>query len=49
MNDLTFDDEHTAECVTCDHDCPWLANPIGAPFCSTCDDHAEAAYDSESE
>jgi len=35
-------EEHDPECIQCEHDCPWKGNPIGAPFCSICDDHMEA-------
>lgn len=38
---------HDGECVGCEHDCPWLRTrpaPLGAPFCSTCDDHGEAVH-----
>jgi hypothetical protein len=34
--------EHDPECIECEHDCPWRGNPLGAPFCSICDDHMEA-------
>lgn len=41
-----IDDEgkagHPAECTGCEHDCPWRNRPMGAPFCSICDDHSEA-------
>jgi hypothetical protein len=42
-----FDAElpHDPECTGCEHDCPWQGNPMGAPFCSICDDHMEAAGD----
>ena len=35
---------HTPECTRCEHDCPWRRHTIGAPYCSTCDDHAEAIH-----
>ena len=37
--------EHGPECTGCAHDCPWRRTPapLGAPYCQTCDDHAEAA------
>jgi hypothetical protein len=38
---------HDPECTGCDHDCPWRRTnpaPLGAPFCSVCDDHAEAVH-----
>jgi hypothetical protein len=34
--------DHDAECTSCEHECPWQGNPLGAPFCSVCDDHMEA-------
>jgi hypothetical protein len=33
---------HDPACTGCEHDCPWRKNPLGAPFCSVCDDHWEA-------
>lgn len=38
---------HSGECVDCKHDCPWtrVPGPIGAPFCSVCDDHMENSDD----
>ncbi len=41
------DAEHSAECVGCEHDCPWNGNPMGAPFCTVCDDHMEASADED--
>lgn len=35
---------HDPECTGCEHDCPWRGNPMGAPFCSFCDDHSEHAH-----
>lgn len=35
-------DCHSPECEGCEHDCPWRGNPLGAPYCSICDDHNEA-------
>jgi hypothetical protein len=47
------EETHNPECVRCDHDCPWSPNrvpqPLGAPFCSVCDDHSEAAHDDRTE
>lgn len=34
---------HDPMCTGCAHDCPWKRHHYGAPFCQTCDDHAEAA------
>jgi hypothetical protein len=43
INDFFYDeDEHDPDCTDCEHDCPWRNNPMGAPFCSICDDHMEA-------
>lgn len=33
---------HDPHCTGCEHDCPWRRNPLGAPYCQTCDDHSEA-------
>lgn len=37
---------HSPECTSCEHDCPWrrTPQPIGAPWCSVCDDHGEAVH-----
>ena len=37
--------EHDPFCTGCEHDCPWRENPMGAPYCQTCDDHYEASDD----
>lgn len=43
------DEGHDPECTGCEHDCPWKNNPLGAPFCSICDDHWEAGDDPDDE
>lgn len=35
---------HDPECTGCEHDCPWRRHHFGSPFCSVCDDHAEAVH-----
>jgi len=36
-------ERHDPECTACEHGCPWKGRPMGAPFCTVCDDHWEAA------
>jgi hypothetical protein len=42
----------TGECTGCEHDCPWKRTnpaPLGAPFCTICDDHNENRPDETEE
>ena len=35
---------HDPTCTQCVHECPWRNHHFGAPWCATCDDHAEAQH-----
>ena len=47
--DESFGAAHDPECTACEHDCPWtrVPAPLGAPFCTVCDDHHEASDDGD--
>lgn len=42
-----YEISHGPACVSCRHECPrqrTRPEPLGSPFCPTCDDHAEAVH-----
>lgn len=44
-----LDTYHDPDCRSCEHNCPWRGNPLGAPYCQVCADHAEHSEEDEDE